>query len=1379
MFFVLLLASSSIAYNDSIEEKILDGIGLGGLLPRTTQSFFTELQYNNPESMQSKFTIDNTGRQSGTGNLTISFNNVCGQGLKYKIYVNDTCYKQVPVFEQKTKCEFNKTIEKEQCQDVVYQVENKTENYDCQKEVSEIPIDTKDYTVKITDWNIAKCNDGVGYKIDWIPTLNIGDKQYTQEDWAWLNTSYHSRYKIDCTSIPKGVIIVLNGTKGIKLNATSAQYIWTRCEPDLYLYYNAYNLWTIANDTKVVPFDVELGNRTSNSPHLIYNQYYRSVLHLNNASDSSTVGATLTYSGGTTFTNSQGYLGKGVSLAHDSDYLKMYNPNLFNSRIGIPFTEMCWAKPIENERNDIIGIYNNRVGFSTNEWQWFLRQDASLKFVSFSTYKNVVKALKTSTPSTTLNTWSHVVQTYNGTKFALFVNGTYIGQNASSNNDSHLPDTLFIGGSPVSATYTFNGSIDECIVINQSVNSTDLSYLYNNQKFTLTYGSATQNKVVIINPIITITLPSNGTVYLKQGIPLNVSADMIISKWIYQLNGGINTTFTPNTTILGSSGVNTLIVWANSTSNRIGRRTATFTLHSTPNTTTLLVPSPNAFDAVDLDARVRCLGNFTGETLKAYIQFYEAEPSIVKGVFTNSIVTNNTFTSIYNLSNTLTTIGKKYYFEAWCGNTLANSTHIFSSNTTIVTNYTAKVLNNTLTPKQAYLGQNLVGKIKCYTNESEVIYGYCQYYNASVNSVAYGTKYRVVIANNTLTYVCNLSGIVTSIGNKWFARTWCGDGTSNSTILDSTNTSIVSGYVNGTIFHPTKTKVYYVVGNDNLTGATSTIVNESCLIVIGGSYAGTYCFNSSSNTYFDIMEYQNIIPSVYGGEQTVLTLYMNKTSNVSEINAEMVWNKTKKLVVRTDYGYYYKFTSTFYTNPVALDIRLNTTWKVNESLVNGSKVRFNITKTQNNLAFGFDNCTTGTKTLTIKVYNEELPSTLLNASVDVNAQVWVTNYASYFNFSKSLRGNHTYSFCITPSNATLHTNIYIYYNSTYGFTHKYIAYNLTLSNVTQTINMFNFNLQKSNLTTYTTLPTTTSSSNSSYIPSTNHTNTTTTSGGYTYITTTPVSTDTIILTLRVTARNENNFALYPKIVMELQRWYPADNVWRTVQMDESGDFGLGVFNVKEKSTDYRLRFRDINNHVLKVTDKLRFSCTNYLCDVSTSLSPWKFTHFTTNVTVNSTYNPKTGIINVVWDDPQLLITGAYITVSQEKPSNSVVICNYSQTVAPQSGSYNCNVSNYLGTINVAFRATSSQMSLIQTFVYIKTMSEELMKYVGEKETYFYSFLIFLLFATMGLVSPAVAVISVVPGVIILMYLGLANWITYSSIVVACIIGFLIAYKVKQ
>jgi hypothetical protein len=80
-------------------------------------------------------------------------------------------------------------------------------------------------------------------------------------------------------------------------------------------------------------------------------------------------------------------------------------------------------------------------------------------------------------------------------------------------------------------------------------------------------------------PTITITSPTNVN-YTTTTIALDVSADEPTDAWWYSLNGGANTTFTPNTTIAAAQGANDLFVYANDTTGNIGEAGVSFFVDS-------------------------------------------------------------------------------------------------------------------------------------------------------------------------------------------------------------------------------------------------------------------------------------------------------------------------------------------------------------------------------------------------------------------------------------------------------------------------------------------------------------------------------------------------------------------------------------------------------------------------------------------------------------------------------------------------------------------------------------------------------------------------------------------------------------------------------
>jgi len=106
------------------------------------------------------------------------------------------------------------------------------------------------------------------------------------------------------------------------------------------------------------------------------------------------------------------------------------------------------------------------------------------------------------------------------------------------------------------------------------------------------------------SPTISIALPQN-TTYGSSTISLNVTADEAIDTWWYTLDGGAtNNTFTPNTTITGSEGANTLTVYANDTIGNENSSTIAFTVDTTSPTISISSPvnsSINTISTVNLN----------------------------------------------------------------------------------------------------------------------------------------------------------------------------------------------------------------------------------------------------------------------------------------------------------------------------------------------------------------------------------------------------------------------------------------------------------------------------------------------------------------------------------------------------------------------------------------------------------------------------------------------------------------------------------------------------------------------------------------------------------------------------------------------------------
>lgn len=104
-------------------------------------------------------------------------------------------------------------------------------------------------------------------------------------------------------------------------------------------------------------------------------------------------------------------------------------------------------------------------------------------------------------------------------------------------------------------------------------------------------------------PSVTIYSPTN-TSYPNPLVWLNVSANETIDTWWYLLNAGSNTTFTPNITINGSEGSNTVTVWANDTAGNEGQSSVSFTIDTTSPTITIVLPANTTYASTTVSLNV-------------------------------------------------------------------------------------------------------------------------------------------------------------------------------------------------------------------------------------------------------------------------------------------------------------------------------------------------------------------------------------------------------------------------------------------------------------------------------------------------------------------------------------------------------------------------------------------------------------------------------------------------------------------------------------------------------------------------------------------------------------------------------------------------------
>jgi hypothetical protein len=142
-------------------------------------------------------------------------------------------------------------------------------------------------------------------------------------------------------------------------------------------------------------------------------------------------------------------------------------------------------------------------------------------------------------------------------------------------------------------------------------------------------------------------------------------------------------------------------------------------------------------------------------------------------------------------------------------------------------------------------------------------------------------------------------------------------------------------------------------------------------------------------------------------------------------------------------------------------------------------------------------------------------------------------------------------------------------NSTLGLeANSYLQYTGGIAGYTQRWYLFNQSLSSSNMTTINLY---------------NHNDTT--------------GTKTASTTLY-----KDQYVIYPNVITTLQRYYPAEDLWRDIQMDKTDDFGRSYWHIRETDTNYRIKFNQLLTS-LGQTQTLKFKCPIYAdCNFDLTIS---------------------------------------------------------------------------------------------------------------------------------------------------------------------------------
>jgi len=165
-----------------------------------------------------------------------------------------------------------------------------------------------------------------------------------------------------------------------------------------------------------------------------------------------------------------GQVGGAISLDGVDDRVSLGSG--FNFHGTSPFTIEAWINPVTTDYRIIVGRFNAGVA---GQWLFFLSGGR------LSLHREIAPFSVTGGRLLSLNTWHHVVGTYDGSNMRLFLNGVLDGGPRASGSVSSNIIEVFIGSrlsGGISADH-FNGLIDEVRIYNRALSASEVRANFN------------------------------------------------------------------------------------------------------------------------------------------------------------------------------------------------------------------------------------------------------------------------------------------------------------------------------------------------------------------------------------------------------------------------------------------------------------------------------------------------------------------------------------------------------------------------------------------------------------------------------------------------------------------------------------------------------------------------------------------------------------------------------------------------------------------------------------------------------------------------------------------------------------------------------------
>ena len=493
----------------------------------------------------------------------------------------------------------------------------------------------------------------------------------------------------------------------------------------------------------------------------------------------------------------------------------------------------------------------------------------------------------------------------------------------------------------------------------------------------------------------------------------------------------------------------------------------------------------------------------------------------------------------------------------------------------------------------------------------------------------------------------------------------------------------------------------------------------------------TFCNSSEENYIFDVGS--GITEEIYSNstyESSSETFLANITTLSGSIiySASLIYNGTEHIGIVTDLGNdTYHLSSTFYIPEVSSDVNITWYWRIYYD-VNGNIISQDLdTKTQTILNLGgilvqTASCGTGYfKAINYTFQNSNNKSSLTIDTINYNFKYGIGNTSA-----KEIYGTFTnkgsFNICVNSS-----------FNG-YKFGYGEVEYEE--DGFTQRKHYLYENQEISNGTTR------------SYIL---------------------YSLPTADSTSFIFEVKDSGNTPYTNKLLALLRWYPETNGYLVVEMAKTDETGQTVMKVKTEDIDYRVGIYELDGSLIKLADPVRMACLIDPCTYTLSVRGEDTNYFSyEDVEGSLTFDEVNNRFLLVFNDVTQVTDSMRMEVYKVSGSQDVLICE--DEVTGYTGVLSCSIGTYTGTFYAKVYRTASPERVFQKIFYTNRESVE------SSFGLVLSVVLALAGGLMGIFSPVIAVIMILVGLLLSLFLGSISMGIFMGI--ASMGGIVIHYILK-